>query len=650
MTRTVKPDEEEAESDGMSWDEDGEEAEMRRSRSVSLNELGFGLERFQLGHRLAHRTSSFILRCMGCSKRTNECLPEPSQLSSPSDQVDHRPFKFPRLTMVNSNHPISLNRSESRLCHLLDRCTKELKNSKRDDGQDVKGSVDSLELRIAGGWVRDKLLGVESNDLDIAISSLTGQEFANAFSLFVLNHQETNREHDDPNDVNPESTQLIGKIATIEARPDQSKHLETATTTFLGLDLDFVQLRSEEYGDQESRIPSTIRFGTPLEDALRRDITINSLFYNVHTREIEDHTGKGLIDLQSGMIRTPLPAEQTFKDDPLRLLRCIRFSTRFGFQLDSDIIHAAKSEPIRLALKEKISKERVGIEVDKMLKGPDPLGSLKMIHDLGLYLLVFTPPANMGNHPIKPSIAIGAAAWLNQVTNPIDQQEVPVHLHPHLLDPSSRSLAVQRRLFLACALLPYRSLKAKLGKREVWAGEVVLMESLKLGNHDKNFVSHLLQAPELLNTTNLKLILSGPSVRLDLGRLLRNPHIHDIKQLDAEASLTWEMSFLFSLVVELNDLKPDSDGRKNAAQVVDTFNQVVKKLLELDLALVVTPQFEKRRLDGKEICQVLRIKPGKQVAQIIERLTDRQIEFPNQSKEEASDWLKDQVKSGQITV
>jgi tRNA nucleotidyltransferase (CCA-adding enzyme) len=122
----------------------------------------------------------------------------------------------------------------------------------------------------------------------------------------------------------------LGKIATIEARPDQSKHLETATTTFLGLDLDFVQLRSEEYGDQDSRIPSSVvslffaylflffplcllarstdhwlscqrflstgtehqRFGTPLEDALRRDITINSLFYNVHTGAIEDHTGK----------------------------------------------------------------------------------------------------------------------------------------------------------------------------------------------------------------------------------------------------------------------------------------------------------------------------------------------------------------------
>jgi tRNA nucleotidyltransferase (CCA-adding enzyme) len=100
----------------------------------------------------------------------------------------------------------------------------------------------------------------------------------------------------------------IKSVAIVKGNPGQSKHLETAKTTLLGFDLDFVNLRDEAYA-QDSRIPTQVvshsrnvqpqyflrflqTFGTPLEDALRRDTTINSLFYNVHTRSVEDHTGK----------------------------------------------------------------------------------------------------------------------------------------------------------------------------------------------------------------------------------------------------------------------------------------------------------------------------------------------------------------------
>lgn len=101
----------------------------------------------------------------------------------------------------------------------------------------------------------------------------------------------------------------IEKIAKVERNPDRSKHLETAKATVLDTELDFVNLRSEEYAD-DSRIPTQVvsvlcktcqcpyadydvqAFGTPLQDALRRDMTINALFYNVHSQEVEDHTRK----------------------------------------------------------------------------------------------------------------------------------------------------------------------------------------------------------------------------------------------------------------------------------------------------------------------------------------------------------------------
>ena len=101
----------------------------------------------------------------------------------------------------------------------------------------------------------------------------------------------------------------VKSIVKVKGNPGQSKHLETAKASILDLELDFVNLRDEEYAD-DSRIPTKVvrcvlfvkldfrsphrsqTYGTPLQDALRRDTTINSLFYNVHTRSVEDHCGK----------------------------------------------------------------------------------------------------------------------------------------------------------------------------------------------------------------------------------------------------------------------------------------------------------------------------------------------------------------------
>lgn len=112
-----------------------------------------------------------------------------------------------------------------------------------------------------------------------------------------------------------------------------------------------------------------------MEDATRRDITINSLFYNLHTQTVEDFTQKGLSDLSAHLIRTPLPPSETFFDDPLRIIRVIRFASRFGYRINEDILEATKRNDVRLAFSEKLSKERVGIDIVKSLKGPDPLRS-----------------------------------------------------------------------------------------------------------------------------------------------------------------------------------------------------------------------------------------------------------------------------------
>ncbi|KIH92237.1 hypothetical protein SPBR_02585 [Sporothrix brasiliensis 5110] len=240
-------------------------------------------------------------------------------------------------------------------------------------------SREPIVLRWAGGWVRDKLLGQASNDIDTAINSMTGYAFAHQMQAFCADPDNIDRHRMAASD--------LGSVHKVEANPDKSKHLETATVRIFGMDIDFVNLRKETYA-ADSRNPQ-MEFGTAEEDALRRDATVNALFYNLSTGLVEDFTG-GLADMAAQRIQTPLEPLQTFTDDPLRVLRLVRFASRLQFTIDP-AVEAVMADPRVLdALRLKISRERVGIEVEKMLKGQHPRDALALIDRLGLYHAIFT--------------------------------------------------------------------------------------------------------------------------------------------------------------------------------------------------------------------------------------------------------------------
>jgi tRNA nucleotidyltransferase/poly(A) polymerase len=274
-----------------------------------------------------------------------------------------------------------------------------------------------MVLRFTGGWVRDKLLGVDSHDIDVGISSMTGYQFGMALKGYLdipENLEKYKRNH-----PNGEMKEAFVSLHKIEANPEKSKHLETVTTKIFGLDIDLVNLRKETYTD-DSRNPQ-MEFGTAEEDALRRDATINALFYNLNESKVEDLTGRGFSDMRDKIIRTPLEPYQTFRDDPLRVLRLIRFASRLGYQIDPNTERAMQNSDISAALKLKISRERVGTELEKMLKGlqypvrfetephvnfgsgPDPRGALRFIDRLGLYHTIFA------NH--QDDISADTSSW-----------------------------------------------------------------------------------------------------------------------------------------------------------------------------------------------------------------------------------------------
>lgn len=213
-------------------------------------------------------------------------------------------------------------------------------------------------LRWAGGWVRDKILGRPSHDIDVAINCMTGEVFGNKLRDFcdVPANKEKHglQKHD------------LGQLHKIAKNPDKSKQLETATVKIFGLDVDFVNLRTETYAE-DSRNPQ-MEFGTAEEDARRRDATVNALFYNIHTDQVEDFVG-GLDDMQARIIRTPMEPFQTFMDDPLRVLRLIRFASRLGFTIEPSVKEYMGNESVLETFRVKITRERVGVEVEKMLKG-----------------------------------------------------------------------------------------------------------------------------------------------------------------------------------------------------------------------------------------------------------------------------------------
>jgi tRNA nucleotidyltransferase (CCA-adding enzyme) len=128
----------------------------------------------------------------------------------------------------------------------------------------------------------------------------------------------------------------------------------------------------------------TIEIGTPDQDALRRDLTINALFYNINESKVEDFTKLGIKDLEQSTLRTPLEPYQTFLDDPLRVLRVIRFANRFRFSVLPDIVSAMKQEQVRRAMAEKVSFERLGQEMDLMFENKQPYKCIQDMFEYGI--------------------------------------------------------------------------------------------------------------------------------------------------------------------------------------------------------------------------------------------------------------------------
>ena len=213
----------------------------------------------------------------------------------------------------------------------------------------IKGSEWENRVMLVGGCVRDILMGNEPNDIDLLIDGdiNAGIDFAK----FISNNH------------------------TVVVYPTYG----TAMFHFMGEKIECVAPRKEKY-KSDSRNP-IVESATLKEECLRRDFTINSMYINISTGEIIDETSLGKKDISDQIIRSTSSPDIIFSDDPLRMLRAIRFSSRFGWIIENETLKGIIKNAKRIEI---VSQERITDEINKILISKHPAMGLKLIYDTGL--------------------------------------------------------------------------------------------------------------------------------------------------------------------------------------------------------------------------------------------------------------------------
>ena len=210
---------------------------------------------------------------------------------------------------------------------------------------------------VIGGYVRDIFLDRQSKDIDI-VTLGSGIELAEA----------------------------VAKKLKPQPVVNVFKNFGTAMLKYKAFEIEFVGARKESY-QRDSRNP-IVEDGTLEDDQNRRDFTINAMAIGLNTANfgqlVDPFNGMG--DIRNKILRTPLNPSITFSDDPLRMMRAIRFSTQLGFEIETKTLQAIAANKERIKI---VSEERIIDELNKIIMSPKPSSGFRLIEETGLLEIIF---------------------------------------------------------------------------------------------------------------------------------------------------------------------------------------------------------------------------------------------------------------------
>ena len=237
--------------------------------------------------------------------------------------------------------PIKLNQIQSEIMDIISQAADDL----------------GLSVYVVGGFVRDQILNRVSKDIDIVCVG-SGIELAKKIATIIK----------------PKSNLVVyGRFGT-------------AMLKYKNLEIEFVGARKESY-NEDSRKP-IVEDGTFEDDLKRRDFTINALAISLNKEDkgtLIDHFN-GLEDIVEKVLKTPLEPGITFSDDPLRMMRAIRFATQLNFKIAEPTFHAIQKYKDRIQI---VSKERITTELAKIIQSPIPSIGFKLLEESGLLKIIF---------------------------------------------------------------------------------------------------------------------------------------------------------------------------------------------------------------------------------------------------------------------
>lgn len=440
------------------------------------------------------------------------------------------------------------------------------------------GSKWENHIYAVGGAVRDSVMGNPIKDIDIVLDLPNG---GIEFSQWLY-----------------ENNYLIRKPITYPTYGTSMFVL----TEFPSCEIEAVHTRKEQYKDKDSRNPKQ-EYGTIEEDAFRRDLTINALYYNITERKVCDPTNSGINDINEQIIRVTNPnTDIVFIEDPLRILRAIRFFTRYdGFSICEKTFSSMKNNVDRLNI---VSKERIADELNKMLLSDNPSKAIRMICEIGA---------------------------MKYVIPEVDTLKTIKQNKYHFGNGFEHTMAVLDNLS-SCDKLVVRmaGLLHDIGKINTFSEDE---------NGNVHFYKHELESEQLCSIILKRLRYSNDFID-EVAFLCKN-HMKTKKWGDEKSKikdktlrkLQYECK-TFDRFMNLLSLI-DADNKSHAAEYClhDNVNNIIEKVKEMSVNNTTMFNY-KLPINGNDVIEIKGIKPGREIKKVLDYVLKLCFNNPLITKEE----------------